>query len=185
MKLFAKAVVSAGLVVTAGAANAQMLVPSDAGQARIQATSDFEGPYGPPPLPPAPAPRPYGYGPDNDYAPQYGYGPRYGEDPQYGYGPALMPLSEIYAVLRENGFSPLGIPQQRGFVYVISAIDRAGQDGRLLIDGRSGRIIRFTPAYHGGFYDRMHDELGPTPLPYGVQAALPAFRGDAAASSPE
>jgi hypothetical protein len=173
MKLFAKAVVSAGLVVTAGAANAQMLVPSDAGRAHLQATSDFEGPYGAPPLPPAPAPRPYGYGSDNDYA------------PQYGYGPALMPLSEVYAVLRENGFSPLGIPQQRGFVYVISAIDRAGQDGRLLIDGRSGRIIRFTPAYHGGFYDRMHDEPGPTPLPYGVQAALPAFRGDVAASSPE
>jgi len=26
---------------------------------------------------------------------------------------------EVYTVVRENGFSPLGIPRQRGFVYAI------------------------------------------------------------------
>jgi hypothetical protein len=50
-------------------------------------------------------------------------------------------------VLRDNGFLPLGIPRLRGFVYTIAAIDRGGEDGRLIIDARNGRIIRFVPAY--------------------------------------
>jgi hypothetical protein len=82
--------------------------------------------------------------------------PRYG----YGYGyeerspaPALLPATEVYAVLRDNGFSPLGIPRLRGFVYTISAIDRGGEDGRLVIDARNGRIIRFLPAYRMGDND--------------------------------
>jgi hypothetical protein len=49
-------------------------------------------------------------------------------------------------VLRDNGFSPLGIPRLRGFVYTIAVIDRGGEDGRLMIDARNGRIIRFVPA---------------------------------------
>ena len=53
-------------------------------------------------------------------------------------------------LLRESGFSPLGIPHQRGFVYTIAVIDRGGEDGRLVIDARNGRIIRFVPAYRHG-----------------------------------
>ena len=172
MKFFAKVAGAAGLVVAAAGANAQTVAPYDAGKAHFQTTSDFDGPYGPAPVPPAPAPAPrpygYGYGPGDD-----GYGPRYG-GPQYGYGPELMPLPEVYAVLRDNGFSPLGIPHQRGFLYVIAAIDRSGRDGRLVIDGRSGQIIRFTPAYRWGLpLDRMRYQSGSPPAPYGAQAAVP------------
>jgi hypothetical protein len=182
MKIFARLAVAAGLVVAAGCANAQMLTPNGAGGAHVQGASDFEAPYGPPPVAEAPPPRPNGYGPDYDgygphyggYGPRYGDGPQYGYGPRYGYGPELMSLPDVYAVLRENGFSPLGIPHQRGFVYVIAAIDRAGQDGRLVIDGRSGQIIRFMPAYRwGGPLDRMRFEPGLPPSPYGRQAALP------------
>ena len=57
-------------------------------------------------------------------------------------------------MLRDNGFSPLGIPRLRGFVYTIAVIDRGGEDGRLIIDARNGRIIRFMPAYRmGGNFD--------------------------------
>ena len=49
-------------------------------------------------------------------------------------------------VLRENGFSPLGVPRLRGLFYSVSAIDRRGDDGRLVIDARDGRIVRFVPA---------------------------------------
>jgi hypothetical protein len=28
----------------------------------------------------------------------------------------LLPPQEVYTIVRESGFSPLGIPQQRGFV---------------------------------------------------------------------
>ena len=137
MKWFASWVVSAGLVLAASSANAQISAPYEAGQAQYQPASDFEGPYvgGPPAPMPAPPLPPY------VYQPNYGYGP------QYGYGPALIPMPEVYTVLRSNGFSPLGVPHQRGFIYVISAIDPTGQDGQVMIDGRSGQIIRFVPAY--------------------------------------
>ena len=75
--------------------------------------------------------------------------------------PGLLPLTEVYAVLRENGFSPLGIPRLRGFVYTIAVIDRGGEDGRLVIDARNGRIIRFMPAYGmgGNFYEERRSHL--------------------------
>ena len=109
------------------------------------------GPYYAPPPQEAPAPPPrYGYG--------YGYGP----------APALMPAHEVYNIIREAGFSPLGIPRQRGYVYTIAVIDRGGEDGRLVIDARSGQIIRFTPAWRtsgnfGGAYNAVRGQPGPMP----------------------
>ena len=85
-----------------------------------------------------------------------------------GYGPRLLPPHEVYTVLRESGFSPLGIPRQRGFVYTISVIDRGGDDGRLVIDARTGRILRFVPAEPDGraFRGRAESTYGPPgPLP--------------------
>jgi hypothetical protein len=112
------------------------------------AVSDFEGPYAAMPVP--------------------------REIPVPGYGPMLLPPHEVYAIVRENGFSPLGIPRQRGLVYTISVIDRGGDDGRLVIDARTGRIIRFMPAYR--MRDRFNEDLnyGPVgPPPVGdVRGAL-------------
>ena len=128
---------AAGLVVLAGSAQAQ--VPG-----RYMAASDFEAPY-------AVAPRPVP-------------GPRYAPGPQDGYGPSLLPSTEVYSVLRDNGFSPLGIPRLRGFVYRIAVIDSRGADGRLVIDARNGRIIRFVPAYRMGgdnYYEEESELRGP------------------------
>ena len=85
----------------------------------------------------------------------------------YGYAPELLPPREIYAVLRDNGFEPLGPPRRQGYFYEISAIDPDGEDGRLIIDGRTGRIVRFTPA-------DWEEGTGNSGLrgPYGAQAAL-------------
>ena len=152
MKLLAGCVVSAGLVLAGWSANAQMLAPYGAGRSSYQAVSDFDEPYGG--LPPAPPP--------------YGAPPPYAPAAPYGYEPALMPPHQVYAVLRENGFLPLGIPRRQGSVYGISAMGPDGEDGWLLIDGRNGRIIRFAPAYRMG---RMHgSELTGA---YGAQAAVP------------
>jgi hypothetical protein len=161
MKLLAAWAVSASLIVAAvTAANAQMGAPTGVNQGRVSNVSDVDGPYtGAPPPPPMP-PRPYGYGPEYGYGPQYGYAP-----------PALMPLPDVYAVLRDNGFLPLGAPYQRGTTYVITAMDRGGEGGRLVIDARSGRIIRFMPAPRWGeAYGRMGYEMdypppGPIPPP--------------------
>ena len=82
--------------------------------------------------------------------------------------PRLLAPAEVTAVLRDKGFAPLGNPQQRGIVYTVSAIDPAGDDGALVIDARSGRIIRFLPASRMGnrFNETLDVDYGPVgPLP--------------------
>ncbi|NOJ42512.1 hypothetical protein [Bradyrhizobium australiense] len=160
MKLFTGSL-AAGLVLLAGGAQAQVPGPYEIGRSPYAAASDFDAPYA---AVPQPAPGPY----DEP-------GPRYGAAPQYGYGPGLLPSTEVYSVLRDNGFSPLGIPRLRGFVYTIAAIDRGGEDGRLVIDARNGRIIRFVPSYRMGdnFYEDQSALHGPSAAPPS-QAHAPA-----------
>jgi hypothetical protein len=155
MKLFTGWIMSAGLVFTAAAANAQMPAPYEIGRSPYSAASDVDGPYGAMP-PEAPGPR---------YAIP---GPRYG-------GPMLLPPQEVYTIVRESGFSPLGIPQQRGFVYTISVIDRGGEDGRLVIDARTGRILRFIPAHRMG--DNFSDDVTGTYSPAGPLPPVSSVRG--------
>ena len=157
MKRRAGWVVSAGILLATTAANAETLAPTRDGRpavagAAVMMVSDFGGPYAELP-------------PDGPMVPRY--------------GGAILPPEEIYAVLRETGFSPLGIPRLRGAIYVISALDRAGDDGRLFIDARSGRILSFMPAYHMG--ENYQQELGSAYGAYDPQAAppLPAMRAAA------
>ena len=140
MKLFSGWVMSAGLGLMAGASNAQMLAPYDAGRSPYAEVSDIDGPYAA--MPPDEAP------------------PRT--------RPMLLPAREVYTVVRENGFSPLGIPQQRGLYYTIAVIDRGGADGWLVIDARNGRIVRLMRA------DRMGDNgNGELTQQYGAVGPLP------------
>jgi hypothetical protein len=143
MKLFTGWVMSAGLVLTAVAANAQGAAPRDIGPPPYRAVSDFDGPYAA--MPP--------------------------EAPMPGYGPILLPPREVYTVVRESGFSPLGIPHQRGMFYVIAVIDRHGEDGRLVIDARDGRIVRFMPAYR--MDGNLRDNAPRTYPPYAPAGPLP------------
>ncbi|HLX16837.1 MAG TPA: hypothetical protein VKS24_16735 [Bradyrhizobium sp.] len=126
MKLFTGWAISAGLVFAAVSANAQG-APQTSGRSGYEAASDFSGPYGAVP-PNAPVQGP----------------------PVHGQGPILLPPQEVYSVLRENGFLPLGIPRLHGFFYTIAVIDRRGEDGRLVIDARDGQIVRFVPVYGMG-----------------------------------
>ena len=129
MKLFTGWIISAGLVVAAGTANAQVLY--EVARLPYTVVSDIGGPYAAMP-PEAPVP---------------------------GYGPRLLPPQEVYTVLRDNGFSPLGIPVRRGVFYTISAIDRSGDDGRLVIDARNGRILRFRRHRRIGAADVGHHRV--------------------------
>lgn len=104
----------------------------------------------------------------SDVEAPYAVAPRPVPGPRYGSGPSLLPSTEVYSVLRDNGFSPLGIPRLRGFVYTIAAIDRGGADGRLIIDARNGRIIRFLPAYRMGG-DNYYEEQSALHGPFGAQ----------------
>ena len=153
MKFFTGWSLAAGLVLATAAAQAQVPAPYEPGRSPYYSVSDIGEPYMPPP-------------------PAYP-GPRYGQG--YGPGPMLLPPTEVYTVVRESGFSPLGIPRQRGFVYTISVIDRGGDDGRLIIDARTGRIIRFIPAHRigDGFNDDLTMNYGPPgpPPPTHVRGA--------------
>lgn len=139
MKLFTGCL-AAGVVLLTSGAQAQMLAP-------YTPVSDFGAPYAAAPEVPGASSAP---------------------GAPYGYGPRLLPAEEVYTVVRENGFSPLGIPRQRGFVYVIEVVDRGGESGRLVVDARDGRVVRFRPGYTIG------NSFGGEPaVIYGQGAALP------------
>jgi hypothetical protein len=142
MRLYTGCAFSLGLVLAAATANAQVSPPQGNGGPPYRATSNFSGPYGAAP-PQAP---PYAGPPPGEVEPAY--------------GPPLLPPREVYAIVRETGFLPIGLPRQRGMFYLIGVTDRRGEDGRLVIDGRTGQIVRFVPAY------RMGDVYGAAPMPY-------------------
>src|ERR1700761_8726435 len=120
-------VMSAGLLLAATSANAQTAVPDH--RPLYSAVSDVDGPYAA--MPPQERGQERGYG----------YQER-------GYdGPRLLPAPEVYTVLRDNGFSPLGAPQQRGMFYSIAVLDRRGGEGQLVIDARNGQIVRYARGY--------------------------------------
>lgn len=54
---------------------------------------------------------------------------------------------EVVAVVRERGYEPIGAIRRRGWVYSVSALGPNGEDGRVVVDARTGRIMRFLPAY--------------------------------------
>ena len=155
MKLFTGWTLSAGLVLSIPTANAQLLAQNHVGHPSIVTVSDFDGPYAA--MPPEVA------------APHYGP----------AYGPRLLPLIEVYTVLRENGFLPLGIPRQNGLVYTIAVVQPGGSDGRLVIDARTGRIIRFIPAdgmdddYRGDDLSEGYGPAGPLPPATPVRSGPP------------
>jgi hypothetical protein len=160
MKFFTGWLAAAGLVLVATAAQAQ--VPASDGAGRPSPHTPASDVGGPPPGGPLAAMPPE--------APRPGYGPGYGS------GPMLLPSMEVYTVVRENGFSPLGIPHLRGSVYTIAVIDHRGDDGRLVIDARDGRILRFLPAADA--YGMAPAGIAPVyderaVAPYGPHSALP------------
>jgi hypothetical protein len=119
MKVLMGLVVSTGLALTASTADAQILAPYFGMSPYTSTITDIEAPYAAIPQE-VPAPR---------------------------YASPLLPPQEVYAILRENGFSPIGALRQRGLIYTIAVADRSGEEGRLMIDARNGRILRFMPAY--------------------------------------
>ncbi|WP_076865079.1 hypothetical protein [Bradyrhizobium mercantei] len=150
MKLFTGSVAAAALALSAASAQAQLATSARISSPAFVRVSDMDGPYAAMPEVPPP--------------------------PRFGRVPSLLPPVEVYTVLRENGYLPLGAPQQRGFVYTISVIDRGGDDGRLVIDARDGHIIRFTPAYRLGdnYEEEMSATYGPVgPMPRPIQARVP------------
>jgi hypothetical protein len=60
---------------------------------------------------------------------------------------AILPPREVFAVVRERGFEPMGPARRRGWVYSVSVLDPNGEEGRVVVDARTGRVMRFVPVY--------------------------------------
>ena len=87
----------------------------------------------------------------------------------------MLPPEQVVTVLRSSGYSPLGLVTQRGWIYTIAAIDRNGDDGRLIIDARTGQIMRFIPAQ--AVDERMMAVYGPPGPPPAIYAGYENRRG--------
>jgi len=80
----------------------------------------------------------------------------------------MLAPEEIPGILRQQGFSQLGPVFRRGWVYTVAVLDENGDDGRLIVDARSGEPIRFIPAMRMDSrlrdeLDRMYGPPGPPP----------------------
>lgn len=78
------------------------------------------------------------------YLPPYAPPPRY-ERSTLDTRPVLPPY-QVVTILRTTGYAPLGPVARRGWIYTLAALDPNGDDGRLIIDARTGRVMRFIPA---------------------------------------
>ncbi len=81
----------------------------------------------------------------------------------------ILPPSAIKDSLRAAGFAPVGTPRLQGGQYRVGAISADGEEGRVMVDGRSGKILRFIPASADyGLLQRpvpRFREAGPIPRP--------------------
>ena len=105
----------------------------------------------------------------------------------------ILAPDEIPGILRQQGFSQLGPVFRRGWVYTVAVLNQNGDDGRLIVDARTGEPIRFVPAMRMDSrlrdeLDRMYGPPGPPPArfaqPYGnppPRRDYPSRRGRAAA----
>jgi hypothetical protein len=87
-------------------------------------------------------------GPPVQYDTRAYYGGRVAPPPPY-YAPqdVAMPSYEVATILRSRGFLPLGGAVRRGGFYVVAAVHPRGEEGRVVIDAYTGRVVRFVPAF--------------------------------------
>jgi hypothetical protein len=57
-------------------------------------------------------------------------------------GFAGLPPHEILAIVRSAGLDPVSRPARQGPVYVLRALNPAGQEVRVVVDARMGRIVK-------------------------------------------
>jgi hypothetical protein len=62
---------------------------------------------------------------------------------------AVLPPFEVITIIRSMGFDPTSRPVLRGPVYAVSAVDDADIPVRVLVDARSGNVVRVTESGPG------------------------------------
>lgn len=88
----------------------------------------------------------------------------------------LVAPDQVAAMLRSTGFSLLGPINRRGWVYTAAVLNPRGDDGRVIIDARTGAIIRFLPAF--AINGRTEQELSMLYGPPGPPPGRPLMAQD-------
>ena len=57
----------------------------------------------------------------------------------------ILPPYEVAAIVRSTGLEPLGRPVRQGQAYAVRAVDDAGEEVRVIVDARLGRIVKVVP----------------------------------------
>lgn len=57
----------------------------------------------------------------------------------------ILPPYEVAAIVRSTGLEPLGRPVRQGQTYAVRAVDDAGEEVRVIVDARLGRIVKVVP----------------------------------------
>jgi len=81
----------------------------------------------------------------------------------------IVPSYEVFTIIRSAGLRPVGRPHYRGRSYVLRAVDRRGEEVRVVVDAYEARVVSVTPIDRPPGYDypppyRRH-EFGPPPAP--------------------
>jgi len=57
----------------------------------------------------------------------------------------IVPPYEVFTIIRSMGLRPLGRPHFRGRSYIVHAMDRRGEELRVVVDARAARVVSVTP----------------------------------------
>lgn len=60
-------------------------------------------------------------------------------------GTAVLPPHEILAIMRSTGLEPLSRPLRFGPVYVLRAVNPSSREVKVIVDARSGRVLKVHP----------------------------------------
>ena len=80
---------------------------------------------------------------------------------QQPYAVAVVPPREVMAIVRSQGFAPISRPTLRGIFYVVRAVEEDRIAVRVVVDGRTGRIVRVTET--GEWHDSRFGAFTPPP----------------------
>ena len=71
----------------------------------------------------------------------------YAAAPADAVDPLWVPPRAVMRMLRSTGYEILSQPRLRGVLYSIAVVRPDGEDGRLFMDARDGRLVRFVPGF--------------------------------------
>ena len=71
--------------------------------------------------------------------------------------PLWVPPRAVMRMLRSAGYEILSRPRVRGVLYSMAVVTPDGEDGRIFMDARDGRLVRFVPGF--ALSNRTEDDV--------------------------